>query len=414
MISFSEFTLENGLRVIVHEDPNVEIAVVNVLYFVGSRDEHPEKTGFAHLFEHLMFGGSVNIPNYDEPLQMAGGENNAFTNNDITNYYVVVPASNIETVFWLESDRMLGLLFDSKVLEVQRKVVVEEFKQRYLNQPYGDAWLKFRPLAYKIHPYQWATIGKDPSHIEHATMDDVRNFFYTHYIPNNAVLVVAGKVEVDQVKKLAEEWFGPIPSRPKKPRQIPQEPRQAQKQFLRVEAGVPADALYMAWHMPGRFDSGYHAAELVSDLLGRGESSRLYTRLVKEKELFTTLSSYVTGTFDPGLLVVSGRLKNGITPAQGEEAVQEVIQELLDKGIAEKELAKVKNQMLMSLEFEEVEVLNRAINLAVASLSGNTQLVNLERDYYQQLTKEDLQETARQVLAENNCSVMHYCATPQA
>lgn len=353
MISFSEFTLENGLRVIVHEDPNVEIAVVNVLYFVGSRDEHPEKTGFAHLFEHLMFGGSVNIPNYDEPLQMAGGENNAFTNNDITNYYVVVPASNIETVFWLESDRMLGLLFDSKVLEVQRKVVVEEFKQRYLNQPYGDAWLKFRPLAYKIHPYQWATIGKDPSHIEHATMDDVRNFFYTHYIPNNAVLVVAGKVEVDQVKKLAEEWFGPIPSRPKKPRQIPQEPRQAQKQFLRVEAGVPADALYMAWHMPGRFDSGYHAAELVSDLLGRGESSRLYTRLVKEKELFTTLSSYVTGTFDPGLLVVSGRLKNGITPAQGEEAVQEVIQELLDKGIAEKELAKVKNQMLMSLEFEE-------------------------------------------------------------
>jgi len=309
---------------------------------------------------------------------------------------------------------MLGLLFDSKVLEVQRKVVVEEFKQRYLNQPYGDAWLKFRPLAYKIHPYQWATIGKDPSHIEHATMDDVRNFFYTHYIPNNAVLVVAGKVEVDQVKKLAEEWFGPIPSRPKKPRQIPQEPRQTQKRFLRVEAGVPADALYMAWHMPGRFDSGYHAAELVSDLLGRGESSRLYTRLVKEKELFTTLSSYVTGTFDPGLLVVSGRLKNGITPAQGEEAVQEVIQELLDKGIAEKELAKVKNQMLMSLEFEEVEVLNRAINLAVASLSGNTQLVNLERDYYQQLTKEDLQETARQVLAENNCSVMHYCATPQA
>lgn len=414
MISFSEFTLENGLRVIVHEDPNVEIAVVNVLYFVGSRDEHPEKTGFAHLFEHLMFGGSVNIPNYDEPLQMAGGENNAFTNNDITNYYVVVPASNIETAFWLESDRMLGLLFDSKVLEVQRKVVVEEFKQRYLNQPYGDAWLKFRPLAYKIHPYQWATIGKDPSHIEHATMDDVRNFFYTHYIPNNAVLVVAGKVEVDQVKKLAEEWFGPIPSRPKKPRQIPQEPRQTQKRFLRVEAGVPADALYMAWHMPGRFDSGYHAAELVSDLLGRGESSRLYTRLVKEKELFTTLSSYVTGTFDPGLLVVSGRLKNGITPAQGEEAVQEVIQELLDKGIAEKELAKVKNQMLMSLEFEEVEVLNRAINLAVASLSGNTQLVNLERDYYQQLTKEDLQETARQVLAENNCSVMHYCATPQA
>lgn len=414
MISFSEFTLDNGLRVIVHEDPNVEIAVVNVLYYVGSRDEHPEKTGFAHLFEHLMFGGSVNIPNYDEPLQMAGGENNAFTNTDITNYYVVVPAANIETAFWLESDRMLGLSFDPKVLEVQRKVVVEEFKQRYLNQPYGDAWLKFRPLAYKVHPYQWATIGKDPSHIEHATMDDVRNFFFTHYIPNNAVLVVAGKVKAEQVKKLAEEWFGPIPSRPRKPRQIPQEPRQTQKQFLKVEADVPADALYMAWHIPGRFDKGYYAADLISDLLGRGESSRLYTQLVKEKELFTTISSYVTGSFDPGLLVVSGRLKNGITPVQGEEGVNKVIHELLNKGLAERELFKVKNQMLTTLEFEEVETLNRAINLAVTSLSGNTELVNLERDYYQQLTEKDLQEAAHELLTENNCSVMHYCATPEA
>lgn len=412
MISFSEFTLDNGLRVIVHEDPHVEIAVLDVLYFVGSRDEHPDKTGFAHLFEHLMFGGSVNIPNYDEPLQLAGGENNAFTNNDITNYYVIVPASNIETAFWLESDRMLGLSFDPKVLDVQRKVVVEEFKQRYLNQPYGDAWLKFRPLTYKVHPYQWNTIGKDPSHIEHATMDDVRNFFFTHYIPNNAVLVVAGKVTAEQVKKLAEEWFGPIPSRPKKPRQIPQEPPQSQKRFLRVEAPVPADALYMAWHVPGRFDARYYAAELLNDVLGRGESSRLYAELVKEKELFTTISAYLTGTLDPGLLVISGRLKNGITPAQGEEAVQEIIDELLKKGITERELEKVKNQMLMSLEFEEVEVLNRAINLALASLSGNTQLVNLERDYFQRLTESELQETARGLLVENNCSVMHYCAIP--
>ncbi|MCS6973185.1 MAG: insulinase family protein [Cyclobacteriaceae bacterium] len=414
MIPFSEFTLDNGLRVIVHEDPNVEIAVLDVLYDVGARDEHPQKTGFAHLFEHLMFGGSVNIPDYDEPLQMAGGENNAFTSNDITNYYVVLPASNIETAFWLESDRMLGLSFDPKVLDVQRKVVVEEFKQRYLNQPYGDAWLKFRPLAYKVHPYQWATIGKDPSHIEQATMDDVREFFYSHYIPNNAVLVVAGKVTAEQARRLATEWFGPIPSRPKKPRHLPQEPPQVHKQFLRTEAAVPANALYMAWHMPGRFDDQYYPAELLSDLLGRGESSRLYVELVKEKELFTSISAYVTGSIDPGLLVVSGRLKRGITPEQGEEAVQHIITDLLQKGITEKELTKVKNQMLMSLEFEEVEVLNRAINLAFASLSGDTGRVNWERNRYQQLTVHALQETAHRLLTEKNCSVMHYCSTSAA
>ncbi len=414
MISFSEFTLDNGLRVIVHEDPNVEIAVLNILYNVGARDEHPDKTGFAHLFEHLMFGGSVNIPNYDEPLQLAGGENNAFTNNDITNYYVVLPASNIETGFWLESDRMLGLSFDPRVLEVQQKVVVEEFKQRYLNQPYGDAWLKFRPLAYRVHPYQWATIGKDPSHIENATMDDVRSFFYTHYIPNNAVLVVAGKVTVSQARKLAEEWFGPIEPRPRKPRLLPAEPKQSEKRFLRVEASVPANALYMAWHMPGRFDGKYYAADLLSDILGRGDSSRLYTKLVKEKEIFTTVSCYVTGSIDPGLLVVTGRLNPGITPAQAEAEVTKIISHLLQKGVDERELTKVKNQVRMSLEFEEVEVLNRAISLAFFSLSGNTGLVNLERGYYQEVSVQQLMDTAREILQESNCSVMHYCSTVAA
>ncbi len=411
MIPFSEFTLDNGLRVIVHEDPQVEVAVLNVLYHVGARDEHPEKTGFAHLFEHLMFGGSVNIPNYDEPLQMAGGENNAFTNNDFTNYYVVLPASNIETGFWLESDRMLGLSFDPKVLEVQRKVVVEEFKQRYLNQPYGDAWLKFRPLAYRVHPYQWATIGKDPSHIENATMDDVRSFFYNHYLPNNAVLVVAGKVTFKQVRKLAQEWFGPIASRPRMPRVLPAEPPQLQRRSLRVEAAVPAHALYMAWHMPGRFDKQYYAADLLSDLLGKGESSRLYTQLVKEKELFTTISCYVTGSIDPGLMVVSGRLNQGITPEQAEEEVERVIRQLLQQGPQERELTKVKNQMRMMMEFDELEVLNRAISLAVCSLSGSASLVNEERLYYQQVSGPELLETARLILSETNCSVMHYYST---
>ncbi|HEY3429225.1 MAG TPA: pitrilysin family protein, partial [Cyclobacteriaceae bacterium] len=293
MISFHEFKLRNGLQVIVHEDPTVQIAVMNILYDVGSRDEHPDKTGFAHLFEHLMFGGSVNIPNYDEPLQRAGGENNAFTNTDITNYYLSVPASNLETGFWLESDRMLSLSFDPKVLEVQRKVVVEEFKQRYLNQPYGDVWLKIRPLAYHVHPYQWATIGKEISHIENATLDDVKNFFFTHYVPANATLVVAGNVTVDQVKKLSEKWFEPIPSGTKPIRQLPVEPVQKQKRIQHAEAKVPANALYKSYHMPGRFHHDYHAIDLLSDILSRGHSSRLYHQLVKEKEIFTSISSFV-------------------------------------------------------------------------------------------------------------------------
>ncbi|MBA4056493.1 MAG: peptidase M16, partial [Marivirga sp.] len=304
MVSFKEFTLENGLKVIVHEDPTVQIAVMNILYDVGSRDERPEKTGFAHLFEHLMFGGSKNIPNYDEPLQRVGGENNAFTNTDITNYYLTLPASNIETGFWLESDRMLSLSFDPKVLEVQRKVVIEEFKQRYLNQPYGDVWLKLRPLAYQVHSYQWATIGKEISHIEDATMEDVKEFFFRYYVPNNAVLVVAGNVTADQVKKLSEKWFGPVPAGTKG-RNLVAEPKQTKKRFLEVGAKVPASAFYKAYHMPGRFHQDYYAIDLLNDIMSRGQSSRLYQQLVKEKEIFTSISSFVMGTIDPGLFVIS-------------------------------------------------------------------------------------------------------------
>src|SRR6187399_385200 len=332
MIDFSEFKLENGLHVIVHEDPTVQIAVMNILYDVGSRDESEDKTGFAHLFEHLMFGGSVNIPNYDEPLQMVGGENNAFTSTDITNYYLTVPATNLETGFWLESDRMLSLSFDPKVLEVQRKVVVEEFKQRYLNQPYGDVWLKLRPLAYHTHSYQWATIGKEISHIENATMEDVKDFFFHHYVPNNAILVVAGKVTVDQVKKLSEKWFGGIPSREIKPRSIPPEPRQQEKRFVEVEAKVPANAFYKAWHMPGRFHKDYVAIDLLSDILSRGQSSRLYQQLVKEKEIFISISSFSMGTIDPGLLVVSGRVKDGISLEEADREVNDILKPLIQEG----------------------------------------------------------------------------------
>lgn len=407
MIAFEEFTLENGLQVIVHEDPTVQIAVMNILYDVGSRDESPGRTGFAHLFEHLMFGGSKNVPSYDEPLQRVGGENNAFTNTDITNYYLTLPASNVETAFWLESDRMLSLSFDPKVLDVQRKVVVEEFKQRYLNQPYGDVWLKLRPLAYKVHPYQWATIGKEISHIEEATLDDVRDFFYRHYIPNNAILVVAGKVTVDQVRRLAEKWFGPIPAG-KKFRQLPAEPRQREKRTDTVRARVPASAIYKAYHMAGRFEKDYYAGDLLSDILSRGQSSRLYQQLVKEKEIFTSISSFVMGTIDPGLLVISGRVKDNITLQQAEAEIDEVVAGLIRTGVQKEELDKVKNQTESTLEFGEVELMNRAMNLAFAKLSGDAQLVNLESQLINDVTVDDIKRVAAEILREENSSTLYY------
>jgi len=408
MISYSSFVLSNGLKVFVHEDPSVQIAVMNILYDVGSRDEQPDKTGFAHLFEHLMFGGSINIPNYDEPLQLVGGENNAFTNTDITNYYLTVPASNIETGFWLESDRMLSLSFDPQVLEVQRKVVVEEFKQRYLNQPYGDVWLKLRPLVYTTHPYQWATIGKEISHIENATMDDVREFFFKYYVPDNAILVVAGNVTVDQVKSLSEKWFAPIPSGKKPERKLPLEPAQLSKRMLEVTARVPANAIYKAYHMPGRFDADFYACDLLSDILSRGNSSRLYHTLVQQKEIFTSISSFTMGSIDPGLMVVSGRIKDGINVTDAEREIDVILNEITEKGTTEVELQKAKNQAVATLEFGEVEVMNRAMNLAFAALSGDAELVNREEEKILAVTPEDIHRMAKNIFNESNASVMYY------
>lgn len=411
MIRFEEFSLANGLRVIVHEDHTVQIAVMNILYDVGSRDEDPDKTGFAHLFEHLMFGGSVNIPNYDEPLQLVGGENNAFTNTDITNYYLTLPASNLETGFWLESDRMLSLSFDPKVLEVQQKVVIEEFKQRYLNQPYGDVWLKLRPLAYKTHPYQWATIGKEISHIENATMDDVKQFFFRHYVPNNAILVVAGNVTVEHVRALCEKWFAPIPPGEQRRRVLPAEGRQTEKRILEVEARVPANGFYKAWHMPGRFHADYYASDLLSDILSRGQSSRLYQKLVKEKEIFTTISSFVMGSVDPGLLVVSGRVKPGIAIEDADRMVNDVLDDVLQNGVSEEELRKVKNQAESTIEFGEVEVMNRAMNLAFAKLSGDAGLVNHEIDMIEKVSEQDVRRVAGEILREENSNTLYYRAS---
>lgn len=410
MIHYEQFVLDNGLRVFVHEDASTPMAAVNILYNVGSRDEDPSRTGFAHLFEHLMFGGSKHIPAYDAPLQKVGGENNAFTSPDITNYYITLPAANLETAFWLESDRMLSLSFDPQVLDVQQKVVIEEFKQRYLNQPYGDIWLKLRPLAYTTHPYQWATIGKDISHIENATMDDVKAFFFNYYLPNNAILVVAGNVTVEEVKQLCKKWFEPIAAGASYIRNLPQEPRQMEARRQETSADVPLNALYKVYHMPGRFDLDFYTADLLSDTLGRSKSSRLYQKLLRGNPIFNNISAYITASLDPGLLVVQGTLNEGIRIEEADAAVEAVVQELIDQPLPEEELAKVKNQAEATLAFSEVELLNRAMNLAYAANAGDPELVNQEASKIQAITPDKVQAIAREVLRTGNCSTLYYHA----
>ena len=408
MIHYDQFVLDNGLKVFVHEDKSTPMAAVNILYNIGSRDEDPNRTGFAHLFEHLMFGGSRHIPSYDEPLQKVGGENNAFTSPDITNYYITLPAANLETAFWLESDRMLSLSFDPQVLDVQQKVVIEEFKQRYLNQPYGDVWLKLRPLVYQQHPYRWATIGKDISHIENATLDDVRDFFYKYYLPNNAVLVVAGNVTTEQVKQLCAKWFAPIPAGAPYVRNVPQESRQTAARHVEVSAKVPLNALYKAWHMPGRFQDGYQTTDLLSDMLGRSKSSRLYQQLLRDNPLFSNVGAYLTSSDDPGLLVVQGTLNEGVSLEEADAAVEAVVADFINQTVAEEELTKVKNQAEATLAFSEVELLNRAMNLAFAANAGDPELVNQEAAQIQAVTPDSIQEMARQVLRKENSSTLYY------
>ena len=408
MIEYSSFVLDNGLKVYVHEDHTTSMAVLNILYDVGSKDEQITKTGFAHLFEHLMFVGSKNIPLYDEALQRAGGENNAFTSPDITNYYITIPSNNIETAFWLESDRMLSLSFDPKVLEVQRNVVIEEFKQRYLNQPYGDAWLKLRPLAYKQHSYQWATIGKEISHIENATMDDVREFFYSYYLPNNAYMVVAGNVTLEQVKRLAQKWFAPIPSGNRKKRNIPKEEKQTLARFEETGAKVPLDAIYKTYHMSEKLSPDYYPTDLLSDMIGRGKSSRLYDQLIQQKKIFTSINGYVLSSVDPGLLVIDGKLNKGVSLKEGDEAISELIEKFVQESYSEEELTKVKNQAESTLQFGEVEVLNRAMNLAFAAMLGNADLVNKEAESIQQVNVADIKRVAVDVLRPENCSTLYY------
>lgn len=408
MIQFEKFKLKNNLTVIVHQDKSTPMACLNIIYDVGARDEDENKTGFAHLFEHLMFGGSINIPNYDEPLQLVGGENNAFTTNDITNYYCTVPAENLETAFWLESDRMLSLAFDKKSLEVQRSVVIEEFKQRYLNQPYGDVWLLLRPLIYKVHPYKWATIGKEIKHIEDATMEDVKAFFKAHYNPSNAVLVVAGDVEVDQVKRLAEKWFEPIDAGVKPKRNLPVEPPQTEYRSLTVERDVPINSIYRAYRMCARTDAEYHTIDLISDILSRGNSSRLYKNLIKDKQLFSDIHAYVMGDFDKGIFVISGKVNDGISIEAAEAGIDAEIAKLQNELVAADELQKCKNKVESTVTYSEADVLNKATNLAISELLGDANLINLEIENYQKVTAEQIKEQANKILQKTNCSTLFY------
>ena len=408
MIQFEKFQLDNGLKVLVHQDTSTPMAVVNVLYNVGAKDEDPNKTGFAHLFEHLMFGGSVNIPVYDEPLQRAGGENNAYTTNDLTNYYCQIPAENIETAFWLESDRMLSLAFSKKSLEVQRKVVCEEFKEHYINKPYGDAWHKMRSLAYTQHPYRWMTIGASLQHVEDATMEDVKDFFFQFYRPNNAILVVTGNVQTEQVKQLAQKWFGPIEAGKPYVRNLPKEPVQEKSRSMDVRADVPLDMLMMTWHMGGRFDEGYHATDLITEVLGGGTSARLYEQLIKVKQIFSSIDCYHFGTVDPGLLVIEGKLVKGISMAVAEKAVLEEIEKIKNEILDAKELQKVINKTESVICFEDMSIMNRAHSLAYYELLGDADLMNKELSMYQKVTPSMIQHTAQKIFQDSNRNTLYY------
>lgn len=408
MVHFDRFVLANGLRVLVHQDTSTPMAVVNVMYDVGARDENPAQTGFAHLFEHLMFGGSINIPEYDDPLQMAGGENNAYTSNDVTNYYIQLPADNLETAFWLESDRMLSLAFSEKSLDVQRKVVCEEFKEHYLNKPYGDVWLRMRELAYTTHPYRWMTIGKELSHIENAQLQDVKAFFFKHYRPNNAILVVAGNVTTERVRELAEKWFGPIEQGEPYVRSLPQEPAQTAPRKLEVNAKVPLDALYKCWHIFSRTDARYYGTDLITEILGGGGSSRLYQALVKEQKLFSNIECYHHGTIDAGLLTIEGKLVKGVAIERAEKAIEQELESLKRVLVAEAELQKVKNKTESMIAFEDMTIMNRANSLAFYELLGDAGLMNTELQRYQQVTTKDIHQLANDIFKESNCSTLWY------
>ena len=407
-IQYEHFLLDNGLSVYLHEDHSTPMVAVNVLYQVGARDEAPDRTGFAHLFEHLMFGGSVNAPDFDDPIQRAGGDNNAFTNTDITNFYVLLPADNLETALWLESDRMLQLNLSQKALDVQRRVVVEEFKETCLEQPYGDLWHHLGPLAYRVHPYQWPTIGKDFSHISEARLEDVRQFYQRYYHPGNANLVIAGNIDAAAARALVEKWFASIPAGPEVRRQLPPEPPQTAGRGKQIVADVPSPALYMAFHMPGRLDPDFHAIDLLTDLFAGGRSARFYRTLVRKKELFESIDCFATATFDPGLLIIEGNPADGVSIETARKAVWKELRRVQEKPIRDRELQKIKNKAESALLFSEMSVLNKAINLAYFAALDVPEWINEEGRFYQEVTAADIQRLARRLFRPEHCTEVVY------
>lgn len=413
MISFERFELENGLRVLIHEDNSTPMVAVNVLYDVGSRDEQPDKTGFAHLFEHLMFGGSVHIPNFDDRLQKAGGEDNAFTNTDYTNFYESLPAENLETALWLESDRMLRLNFSEEVLDVQRKVVVEEYKETCLNEPFGDVWHLISDLSYQRHPYRWPVIGLKPEHIAQARLEEVESFFYKYYRPNNAILTISGKINPKKIRRQVEKWFADIPPGKTPVRNLPEEPRQEAYRRKIHHGDVPVDALYMAFRMPGRADRAFYPVDLLSDVLCNGDSSRLYRRLLKEKRLFSQIDCYVVGQFDPGQLIIEGKVSEGVSVEDAEAAIWDEIRELQRVPISESELQKWKNKAESNLVFSELSALSKGMNLAYFEVLGDADLVNTEISIYNEMKSIEIFDAAQTLLQPENCASLHYCRKPQ-
>lgn len=410
MIQVNRYTLANGLRIVHNEDDSTQMVALNLLYDVGARDEDPSHTGFAHLFEHLMFGGSLHIPDYDTPVQNAGGENNAWTNNDITNYYITLPHQNVETGFWLESDRMLSLDFNPKSLEVQRQVVIEEFKQRNLNQPYGDASHLLRELAYESHPYRWPTIGKEIAHIAQATLEEVKDFFFRFYAPNNAILAVTGHISFEETIRLAEKWFGPIPARNISPRQLPAEKPQTAVRRKTVERKVPVDAIYMAFHMSNRMHPDYYVYDMITDILSNGRSSRFIQSLVQEQKLFTSIDAYISGSLDEGLLHVTGKPVEGVSLEQAEEAIWKELEKMKTVPVSEQELEKVKNRYESEQIFNNINYLNVATNLAFFELTGKAEDINEEVGKYRAVTAEQIQATSARCFVPENCSRLYYKA----
>ncbi len=409
MVEFEKHRLANGLRVIAHRDTGTPMVAMNVLYDVGSRDEDPPGSGLAHLFEHMMFEGSLHVPHYDKALQDAGGENNAFTTNDVTNYYLSLPAMNLETAFWLESDRMLGLDITEEKLEVQKNVVMEEFRQSTLNQPYGDVWLLLRPLCYQLHPYRWDTIGQDPDHIARISLQQAQAFFTRHYHPGNAILCVAGQVDPERVFALAEKWFGDIPSVAEAPsRALPREADQGNRRFLEVKRPVPSDQLYMAFLMGERNHPDFYTADLLSDVLGSGPSARLTQRLVKKKKIFVEADAYLTGSLDPGLFVVTATLRPGVSLQEAEKALWDELLALGNRPLAPRELQKVKNKLDASQTYSRIHVLAKAMNLAYYELMGDAAMLNRQGELYAAQTAACLQEWAAALFRRDGAHVLYY------